>query len=129
VRSAGAAGWTVEDRLSFLGAGPHLGLDLNWYLPATTLGLFGRGDVAYLLGRSTERYQSQFQDGDAVVPFQDSHSRTVGQFNVRTELGLSWTPPTQRWLRFETGYQLFDFLWEGRNYANSGPFLRCEIGF
>ncbi|HYT91410.1 MAG TPA: Lpg1974 family pore-forming outer membrane protein [Gemmataceae bacterium] len=125
----GFPGWWISDRLSFAGAGPHFGVDLNWYFPETTVGLFGRADVALLLGRSTDRYQAQFQGFDVPLDFRDTTSRTVGMFNARAELGVSWTPPTQRWLRFEAGYQLFDFLWQGENFANSGPFVRCEIGF
>jgi hypothetical protein len=122
-------GWWADDRLRFVGAGGHVGVDVNWYAEGTDLGVFGRVDVGGLLGRTTDRFRSVFQDVGGPIPSADTRTRTAGMFNGRAELGVSWTPATQRWLRFETGWQLFDFVWDGENFANFGPFVRCEIGF
>jgi hypothetical protein len=122
-------GFWAADRLQFRGGGAHVGFDLNWYIPETRLGLFARGDGGALLGSSRERVNFQFQDGTGPFPTQLTSHHTLGMLNGQAEVGVSWTPATQRWLRLETGFQLFDFAWDGENFANFGPFVRFEIGF
>jgi hypothetical protein len=129
----------VEDvHTSFFGAGPHFGIDLNWYLGPTGLGIFGRGDVGLEFGRGTQHtathvlptanYTVWGPSGQTdFFAYDDSGKRTV--LNVIAECGLSWTPPTQRWLRFESGLQSFLFSTGERWFTNIGPFLRCEVGF
>jgi hypothetical protein len=127
-----------EVHWTFFGAGPHFGIDLNWYLGRTGLGTFGRGDLGLEFGSGTRHTTTYIPPNSNVflvgangptnfMAYDDSGMRTVA--NVIAECGLSWTPSTQRWLRFEGGLQLFFFAAESRLFTNTGPFLRCEVGF
>lgn len=121
---------------NFFGAGPHFGIDLNWYAGLTGVGVFTRADVGFLVGQGYQNtafvQQPYYGSGNLIfTPYSGASSATgiKGQFNVLAAAGLSYTPPTQRWLRFEGGVQLLDFIELGNNFANAGPFVRCEIGF
>jgi hypothetical protein len=88
----------------FTGGGPHFGLDFAAYLGQTGVGLFARGDGALLFGSGG----------------------IVGE--GRGEVGLSWSPHTERWMRFEAGYRTDNFAWD-YGYTFRGPFLNYRIGF
>jgi hypothetical protein len=120
---------------TFFGAGPHFGIDLNWYLGPTGLGVFGRADLGLAIGRGALDTTTHLHSYGSVVvlgpaDFQDHSASTMAPVSGVTEVGLSWTPATQRWLRFEGGLQVFYFsMVESRDFGNGGPFLRCEVGF
>jgi hypothetical protein len=67
--------------------------------------------------------------------YTDSFNSWGSLWEVRGEMGLSWSPATQRWMRFEVGYRedMFawaTYLWIGvRGFAFPGPFVRFEVGF
>jgi hypothetical protein len=122
-----------NDHITFFGVGPHFGIDLNWYLERTGIGTFGRGDVALEFGHGLEHTTTHFlpTPNTIVVGSSDvaSNAYTLDALNVLAECGLSWTPSTQRWLRVECGIRLFFFGTGDRGFTNTGPFLRCEVGF
>jgi hypothetical protein len=101
---------------TFLGAGPHFGIDLSAYVARTGVGLFGRGDVGLLLGGGQ-------READAVG------AGVLGVLNGRGEVGLSWSLPTRRWVRVEGGYLAEGFTLSGHGFGFAGPFLRCAVGF
>jgi hypothetical protein len=128
---------TVHDEINFFGAGPHFGIDLNWYLGPTGLGVFGRLDGGLVFGHGTQHTTDHFRpsanyfivgaNGPTDVIVSDSSQSTLGTGFV--ECGLSFSPSTRRWLRFEGGCREFLFAAGNRLVSNFGPFLRCEVGF
>jgi hypothetical protein len=86
------------------GVGPHFGLNFAFYLGQTGVGAFARGDVGFQVGSGG----------------------WVGE--IQGEVGLSWSPPRRRWLRFEVGYRENDYAWD-YTYDFRGPFLGCQLGF
>jgi hypothetical protein len=96
--------WPMAIHDAFDGVGPHFGLNFAAYLGQTGVGLFGRGDGALMFGAGG----------------------VIGQ--GRGEVGLSWSPHTDRWMRFEAGYRTDNFAWD-HAYTFQGPFLNCQIGF
>jgi hypothetical protein len=130
----------VEDlHTAFFGAGPHFGIDLDWYLGKTGFGTFGRGDGGLAIGRWTQHTATQVLPAANYTvwgpngpgnffAYDDTGRRSV--LSVLAEGGLSWAPSTQRWLRFEGGLRAFLFsTGTDRWFTNLGPFLRCEVGF
>jgi hypothetical protein len=124
-----------KEHTTFFGAGPHFGIDLDWYLGPTGRTRPGRSDLGVVFGRTTKQAAThEYSDGSYVVfgptDFQTNSAKTQGSLNGLAECGLSWAPATRRWLRFEGGYQVFWFtMTENHLFTNSGPFLRCEVGF
>jgi hypothetical protein len=106
--------YTTTD--TFLGAGPHFGIDLSVYLARTGVGLFGRGDIGVLFGGGQK-------EADTVS------AGFLGVLDGRGEVGLSWSLPIQRWVRVEGGYLAQGFTLSGHGFGFGGPFVRCEIGF
>jgi hypothetical protein len=100
-------GWTDfsgPTRETYFGAGPHFGLNFGLLFGQTGLGAFARGDVGFQVGAGG----------------------WVGQ--ILGEAGLSWSPRTQRWMRFELGFRENDFAWD-YTYDFRGPFLGCQLCF
>jgi hypothetical protein len=122
----------------FWGAGPHLGLNLAWYAGTTGLNLFARGDLGLLVGATRDSGSSQyigppntfinFAPVDTSLHLTGPSYQTNVLWNARAELGLGWVLPTCRWMRFEGGYLLDDFIWASHIFTNAGPFLRFEVG-
>ncbi len=123
----------TDSKFTFLGGGPHFGIDLSHYFGQTGLGLFGRADLGVLIGQ--DRLSTVYTNTGPAVSFYSEPSRFVDAASMvgsllefRGEVGLSWSPATLRWMRFEAGYRDDRFAWR-RDLVFPGPFLRCEVGF
>jgi len=126
--------------MTFVGAGPHLGGNLSWYPGQGCLGFFARADLGALVGGMRSLYEYHELPGPFAAdtaPFSDHHTHWDARvvLNPRAELGASWTPATQRWLRLEGGVRVDEFILFASDYNsalllhNLGPFLRCECQF
>jgi hypothetical protein len=126
-----------QESESFFGAGPHGGMNLSWSVGSTGLAIFGRLDLAVLIGRTDDTTTGVFFAAPGIVApiagVPNSTSSTAGGtkalLDSRFEIGLSWTVPNRPWLRFAGGYQNQGFVWNGHDISEQGPFLRCELGF
>jgi hypothetical protein len=111
----------LDQKWTYFVAGPLFGIDFSHYFGQTGLGVFARGDVGIVLGHILEdTVTANYED-------RSPNNSSVGE--SRGELGVSWSPRTRRWMRFEAGYRDDRFVWSGRHLSFPGPFLRCEIGF
>lgn len=134
-----AVGFFREQRTtnSFLGAGPHVGLDLWRRLDVPGLGLFARAEGAALVGRVRQSFgQSVLLDeftllGGAV---RQSGPQAVPVFNLQA--GLGYAPPAWNdYVRFALGYQLEAWWYLGQLDASraellsQGIFLRTELRY
>jgi hypothetical protein len=123
-------GWYERTSNTFGGAGPHAGLRLAWWFGQSGWSLFTRFDVAVLFGSTRLRDRGGYVDDFGnLVSWDDAHSsgRSVG--DARFELGVGYVVPAQRWLRFDAGFQSEAFTWQSVTFSDSGPFLRCVLGF
>jgi hypothetical protein len=96
--------------------------------------------VGAVVGGMRGLYEYQELPGpldSGAIPFSDRHTSWDARvvLNPRAELGASWTPDTQRWLRLEGGVRVDEFILPASDYRsallihNLGPFLRCECQF
>jgi hypothetical protein len=102
------------------------------------LNLFARGDLGLLVGATRDSGSSKyigppntfinFAPVDTSIHYTGPSYQTNVLWNARAELGLGWVLPTCRWMRFEGGYLLDDFIWASHIFTNAGPFLRFEVG-
>jgi len=103
----------------FLGAGPHLGVDLRGHTPMLGLELFARLESAAIIGQIR---------GETSV----RHTQVAPVINFQA--GLNWTPNGSR-LRFSGGYQ-FEYWWylghagdSRAELSDQGVFLRAEFHY
>jgi hypothetical protein len=108
--SSRADGLFIEQRTSnnFVGAGPHVGLDLWRSLSIPGLALFGRIEGAGVIGEIHQSFEEKFflDDGRLVGGATTAHdTQFLPVLTFRT--GLSWTPCRNfHWSRFAFGYEL-----------------------
>lgn len=125
---------------SFVGIGPHTGLDLSRRLGFGGLAIVGSLDLTTAFGRIRQGFFASSttpgvggspQTGEAIV----SSSMAVPVINTR--LGLGWQPPTYPGVRLFAGYQ-FEYFWDaGRllpintygDFFDSGAVLKAEFNF
>ena len=116
----------------FVGAGPHLGLDLWRHLFVPGLSLYFRGEGALAVGRTRQGYELVF--GDIGGAASACETRAVPTLNV--QLGLAWTPggcgPSG--LRFSGGYQYEHWWYLGfgdsrAELSDQGGFFRAEFNY
>jgi hypothetical protein len=134
-----AEGAILEQRTSnnFVGAGPHLGLDLWWHVGYPGLAVFSRLEGAAVIGEVHQGFEETLAvNGVPAVGGATTVSSTQVVPVMRFEVGLSWAPPcNDRWLRFSAGY-LIEHWWDighaGGSQAELGAqglFLRSEFSF
>jgi hypothetical protein len=120
----------------FIGAGPHVGLDLWRHLDLAGLGLFARVEGALAIGRVRQGFEETFLFDDGSMLGNAAtvcQSQAIPTLNV--QLGLSWAPSTTRSLRFSTGYQYEHWWGVGRagdsrgELWDQGVFFRGEFDF
>jgi hypothetical protein len=128
----------------FIGAGPHLGLELAQRFDQYGLALYAKADGWLSLGRLRQGFVEQStilaSDGTPLSGTTVTHtSQAVPQLLV--EAGLRWQPPRWHHLYFFAGYE-YEYWWNaGRNSDTFQPFpsrgeltdqgvvLRAEINF
>jgi hypothetical protein len=134
-----ATGLFLEQRTSnnFVGAGPHVGLDLTRTFDNPRLGLFARIEGASLLGEISQSFEESVLSQDNTLAGGATlvhHSQAVPI--VEVQAGLSWTPTWwNQGSRFVFGY-MFQRWWDvGKagfsraELTTQGVFLRGEFGF
>jgi hypothetical protein len=123
---------------SFLGAGPHAGLELTRRLPLPGVSLFGKVEAASLLGQITQNFSERFcypalnhyEIGGATHL---THSQAVPVLNA--QLGVNWTPPNWQHVHFSIGYE-YEHWWSlgkvgdsAAELSDQGLFLRSEFNY
>ncbi len=115
----------------FVGAGPHLGLDVERTF-VMGFGVFGTVDGAVLIGQPEQRFVETI-DG---VSFTTQPQRTtLAVPTIQAQIGVSYTPPSFERLRFRVGYQyerwfnLGSVQGSSLDFSSQGGFLRGEIDF
>jgi hypothetical protein len=109
------AGGLFETRVtdSFVGFGPHAGLELSRRIEGTGLALVARADFATLLGRIRQGYfESSTVPGPDGLPIA-GESRASGSNDVpivNGQLGVLWQPPADPDVRLFAGYQ-YEYWW------------------
>ncbi len=141
VAAAGSGIFASGDSNRYVGAGPHLGLELARRLDEYGLSLVGRIDGWMSLGRIRQSFHESSTTLDANgVPLYGqtvaTGSQEVSSLNV--ELGINWTPPSWPNVSLFAGYQ-YEYWWNaGRlsstpdsrgELSDQGFLLRAEISF
>jgi hypothetical protein len=133
-----AVGPILEQRISnhFIGAGPHLGLDLWRRLDATGLSLLARLEGAVPLGRNRQSFEETWVlDDVSLVGGATNLSGSQAVPTLNFQIGLSWVPLVDSCLRFSLGYQCEAWWSVGRvgdsraNLYDQGLFFRGECKF
>jgi hypothetical protein len=123
---------------NFVGAGPHIGLELQRYLHVPGLAAYGRLDAAVVIGEIDQSFEEQFVQSDGtVVGAASRFSQTQAVPVVHFQAGLTWSPPgTYHWLRFSGGYELENWWYLGQlgsmsraELTTQGIFLRAQWDF
>jgi hypothetical protein len=124
---------------NYLGAGPHVRLDL-WrefnLLPG--LAIIGQADLTVLVGQIKQNYRETFlaADGSSVEGTSLLRkTQTVPVFTLRA--GLGYTPPPLPCWRFTLGYEFEEWWFVGQvdmlpprgQFNTNGVFLRAFITF
>jgi len=138
--AAGTGIFNSRTTNSFVGIGPHTGLDLSRRLGFGGLALVGSVDVSFAFGRIRQGYFASSttpgvgglpQTGETIV----ASSMAVPVLNSR--LGLGWQPPAYPGVRLFAGYQ-FEYFWDvGQllpantfgEFFDSGAVLKAEFNF
>jgi Legionella pneumophila major outer membrane protein precursor len=123
---------------SYVGFGPHAGLELQRHLGCPGLTLVGKADVSTLLGRLRQGFFEEAVGPDGgPVRGETRVSSSQDVPTVTALLGFGWQPPACPNTRFFLGYQ-YEYWWNvGRlsstnsrgELGDQGPVLRAEIGF
>jgi hypothetical protein len=108
---------------SFVGVGPHIGLELDRCLGPAGLALVARTDVASLLG-----HQHQGVSVTSTAGTTDSGFIANGQdvVSLGGELGLRWWPPGGRGANFFAGYQ-YEYWWNVGRLSNFSTLSRGDL--
>jgi hypothetical protein len=90
---------------NFVGAGPHIGLDLRRVIRCTGFELFGRLENAWMIGEIGQSYE-EIPVGGLAGTNRFQSATVVPTLSVQA--GVGWTPPGNEHLFFAGGY-----TWEG----------------
>ncbi|MFL5244981.1 MAG: Lpg1974 family pore-forming outer membrane protein [Gemmataceae bacterium] len=138
-----AAGSGVFQRAvsnSYVGFGPHVGVELCRHLEGTGISFIGSSDFATLLGRIRQGF---FETSTAVGPmsrFVGGETRVYSSQAVpilNVQIGVAWQPPTCQNIQVFLGYQYEHWWTVGRLSAlgtsgelmDQGIVLRAGINF
>ncbi|HLJ94605.1 MAG TPA: Lpg1974 family pore-forming outer membrane protein [Gemmataceae bacterium] len=118
----------------FIGAGPHVGLDLWRTLDIPGLGLFLRLEGASVIGQISQGFERIVADDTSVAGGATLVHHTQAVPVLHVQAGLNWAPWYGR-TRFALGYE-FERWWTIGEAADSraelttqGIFMRAEVGF
>jgi Legionella pneumophila major outer membrane protein precursor len=120
----------------FIGAGPHVGLDLRHTFAGTGLGIFSRIENSYLVGDARQTFAETFFTGPGAA---GGGYLRVGAPDVvpwlGVQLGAEWTPPVNDHWCLSVGYT-YERWWNYANVGNSasdmwsqGVFFRAEFRY
>jgi hypothetical protein len=135
---AGSGIFSTRTTDSYVGFGPHFGIELARKLEGTGLALFARTDMAIFLGRIRQGYFEQSVDASGLQlsgETRDSSSQAAAMINQ--QLGVSWQPPGWRDTHLYAGYE-YEYWWNvGRlskglargELSDQGVVLRVEFNF
>jgi hypothetical protein len=135
-----ADGLVLEQRSSdhYWGVGAHVGLDLRHRLGNTRLSLFGKLEMAALLGQVHQSFEeTTFNPASQVTTAMAGGTldKTQAGMTIETQAGLSWRPWACRPITLSTGYQYEEWWYIGTvngNHAtlsDQGFFLRAEWNY
>jgi hypothetical protein len=131
-----AEGFFREERTSnhFIGAGPHVGLDLWRSLDIEGMGLFVRVEGASVVGQVSQSFERLIGDDTFVVGGATLVHHTQAVPVLTVQAGLSWVPWHGR-SRYAVGYE-FERWWMLGEAGDShgelttqGVIFRAEFGF
>jgi hypothetical protein len=114
---------------TYWGLGPEVAVHAAWQVgPSGAVAIFSHTSVAGLFGQTHETASVTTWD-DLGNPTTASAARTRGQavFDLRGELGLSWTLSPSPWARFDLGVRGEFFRWDGLLISEVGPFFRIAF--
>jgi len=132
-----AVGPLVERRVSnsYLGAGPHAGLELWRYLGCSGLSVYGRVEGAALWGQLGQDYGEAVALAGSRIGGASRLSETQGVLLVDFQCGLAWSPARESPWRIACGYQIESWWQVGHTDDSRGDlkaqgiFLRGEYGY
>jgi hypothetical protein len=138
--AAGGGVFGTATSNSYVGFGPHFGLELSRKLAESGLAIVGCIDSAIELGRIRQGFfeQSKLLDTSGlplVGQTRESSSQAVPMIN--TQLGVSWQPPGWHDVHLFAGYE-YEYWWNaGRlskglsrgELSDQGVALRAEFNF
>jgi hypothetical protein len=144
VAAAGSGVYQTRVTNSFVGIGPHTGVEVAQHFGNTGLAFFTKADCAMLLGRVRQQFfehtTTTGANGQPLLGYL-SASDSQGVPVLEVQAGLSWQPPRFPNTNFFLGYR-YEYWWEiGRldtissvNGANAdvidqGFVLRAEFNF
>jgi hypothetical protein len=134
-----ATGWYLEQRTAnhFIGAGPHVGLELNRTFDVPGLGVYGRVDGSAPIGQVHQSFEETvvFNDGTEIGGATDQ-SGTKAVPTLGIQFGMAWVPYRfGTWSRFTFGYEFERWWYLGEvgdsraELTTQGIFFRGEFGF
>jgi hypothetical protein len=138
--SAGSGIFSSRTSNSFVGIGPHIGVDVMRRLNYGGLSIIGMVDFTTAFGRIRQGYfatAAPAAPGESPVTAETFASSSMAVPVLNTRLGLGWQPPSTPGLRLFAGYQ-FEYFWDaGRlmpintyaDFFDSGAVLRAEFNF
>ncbi len=142
--AAGSGVFETRTTNSFVGIGPHAGVELQRCLGPAGLSFFAKADYALLVGRVRQQFfETTTTLGPGGAPLSAaaslSDSQGVDVFNVQA--GLCWQPPRWPHATFFLGYQ-FEYWWyvgkldtlnggtgDAGDLFDQGFVLRAEFNF
>jgi hypothetical protein len=136
-----AAGGLLDSRLAtqLAGAGPHVGMELCYWLNNPGLAFYGRCEGASLWVHQQQSTAEVVSAGAGAAPLggltQMTNTNGIGMLGG--QLGLCWTPSTLNTARFFLGYQFTWWAQVGRNASlatngdltENGFFARGEFSY
>jgi hypothetical protein len=133
-----ADGQVKEERTSndFVGAGPHIGLELARHFDVPGLSAFARLDYGLILGGITQNFEETFSvGGTPVLGGATKEHGTQAVDHLTFETGLSYAPPDLHHARFSVGYFFEEWWYLGQidisrgQLIDQGVFFRSEFNF
>jgi hypothetical protein len=112
--AAGSGIFQTRVTNSFVGFGPHVGVDLSRHFGSDGLAFVAKADFAFLVGhirqQFIERTTTLGADGQPLVGALGA-SDSQGVPVLEVQAGLSWQPPRCPFARFFFGYR-YEYWWE-----------------
>ncbi len=130
--SPDALGAVDRESSYFVGAGPHIALDLERKL-IMGFGAFASVDGAILIGQVDQHFAEDVAGSYDVIT--SPMRKTLAVPTLQAQIGLSYSPPSFERLRFRVGYQYEQWFNLGSvegsrlDLTTQGGFLRGEIDF